>query len=235
MTVEEMHYDIKMKINKIDSQSYRNLLIPQLDWVLNEAQEIFIKTIAMPRNINSIFGFEINQRTIDDIRSIVVPDFNIVPVNNIVVLPENYMFYIKSTAIITKGDCKNKEATVIVRQSSDLSEISPFDKPSFEWRTVNIVFNSTGIKIFTDSTFTVDKLSITYIRKPAYIHNAQKFNTGTYLLPGNQLLSGKQDCELPPHTHREIVDIAVLLITNQLQIPDYSIKKDKLNSLNQIN
>ena len=230
-----MHYDIKMKVNKVDSQSYRNFLIPQLDWILNEAQELFIKMIAMPRNINSLSGFELNQRTIDDIKSIVVPDYIVTPVNNVVTLPQDYMFYIKSTAKISKGDCKDKDAVVVVRQTEDLAEISPFDKSSFEWRTINAVFNSTGIKIFTDSTFTVDKLSITYIRKPAYIHNAQKFNTGTYLLPGGQLLSGKQDCELPPHTHREIVDIAVLLITNQLQIPDYSIKKDKLSSLNQIN
>lgn len=230
-----MHYDIKMKVNKVDSQSYRNFLIPQLDWILNEAQELFIKMIAMPRNINSLSGFELNQRTIDDIKSIVVPDYIVTPVNNVVTLPQNYMFYIKSTAKISKGDCKDKDAVVVVRQTEDLAEISPFDKSSFEWRTINAVFNSTGIKIFTDSTFTVDKLSITYIRKPAYIHNAQKFNSGTYLLPGGQLLSGKQDCELPPHTHREIVDIAVLLITGQLQLPDYSVKRDKLNSLNQIN
>lgn len=230
-----MHYDIKMKVNKVDSQSYRNFLIPQLDWILNEAQELFIKMIAMPRNINSLSGFELNQRTIDDIKSIVVPDYIVTPVNNVVTLPQDYMFYIKSTAKISKGDCKDKDAVVVVRQTEDLAEISPFDKSSFEWRTINAVFNSTGIKIFTDSTFTVDKLSITYIRKPAYIHNAQKFNSGTYLLPGGQLLSGKQDCELPPHTHREIVDIAVLLITGQLQLPDYSVKRDKLNSLNQIN
>lgn len=230
-----MHYDIKMKVNKIDSQSYRNLLIPQLDWILNEAQELFIKMIAMPRSINSLSGLEINQRTIDDIKTLVEPDYNITVVNNVAVLPQNYMFYVKATAKISKGDCKDKDAVVVVRQSEDLFEISPFDKSSFEWRTINVVFNKSGIKVFTDSTFTVDKLSITYIKKPAYIHNAQKFNTGTYLLPGGQLLSGKQDCELPPHTHREIVDIAVLLITNQLQIPDYSIKKDKLSSLNQIN
>lgn len=230
-----MHYDIKMKVNKIDSQSYRNLLIPQLDWILNEAQELFIKLIAMPRSVNSLLGFEINQRTIDDIRTLVRETEIIAPKNEIVPLPQNYMYHIKSTARISKGDLKDKAATVEVRQTEDLFEISPFDKSSFEWRTVSVVFNKSGIKVFTDSTFTVDKLSVTYIKKPVYIHNAQKFNTGTYSLPGGQILSGKQDCELPSHTHRDIVDIAVLLITNQLQIPDYSIKRDKLSSLNQIN
>ena len=43
MTIQEMHYDVKMKLNKVDSQQYRNLIIPQVDWILNEAQELFVK------------------------------------------------------------------------------------------------------------------------------------------------------------------------------------------------
>ena len=42
-------------------------------------------------------------------------------------------------------------------------------------------------------------------------------------------LTGTQNCVLPKHTHREIVDIAVLIITGELQIPDYQIKQAKLN------
>ena len=47
MLIEDMHYDFKQKINKIDSQKYRNLRIPEIDWKLNEAQEIFIKTVFL--------------------------------------------------------------------------------------------------------------------------------------------------------------------------------------------
>ena len=53
-----------MKILKIDSQKYRNLIVPEIDWKLNEAQEAFVKIIAEPR-LKSQLGFEINQRTID--------------------------------------------------------------------------------------------------------------------------------------------------------------------------
>ena len=49
MTIEEQHYDFKMKLNKIDSQQYRNLIIPQIDWLLNEAQELFVKMVSNPR------------------------------------------------------------------------------------------------------------------------------------------------------------------------------------------
>ena len=71
MNAREMHYDFKQKLNKIDSQKYRDLIVPEIDWKLNEAQEVFVKVIAQPR-LQSQLGFEINQRTINDIRTIVI-------------------------------------------------------------------------------------------------------------------------------------------------------------------
>ena len=46
-------------------------------------------------------------------------------------------------------------------------------------------------------------------------------------------LSGSQNCELPEHTHREIVDIAVLLLTQNMQAADYQLRHEKLK-LNQL-
>ena len=71
MTIEEMHYDFKQKLNKIDNQAYRNLRVPEIDWKLNEALDIFIKRVSEPRKKNGL-GFERNQRTIDDIRTLVI-------------------------------------------------------------------------------------------------------------------------------------------------------------------
>ena len=49
MTIQDMHYDFKKKLDKIDSQQNKNLLIPEIDWVLNEAQEMFVKIVAFPK------------------------------------------------------------------------------------------------------------------------------------------------------------------------------------------
>ena len=63
-----------------------------------------------------------------------------------------------------------------------------------------------------------------------YMHYAAGYGaTGRYNLPDGTLLEGSVNCELPDHTHREIVDIAVLLLTGELQIPDYQTKLIKLN------
>jgi len=239
MNIRGMHYDLKQKLNKIDSQQYRNLRVPEIDWKINEAYEIFVKSIAEPR-VNNHLGFEINQRSIDDLRTIVVDDVVLTPaqINDTeyyISLPENYMFYLSAKVKMSKEGCGDRIARCYTYQHDDEHEEDSFTKSSFEWREVNIRFYDKGIKIFTDGTFAVTELTLNYIRKHAYMHNAQDFlPTGSYTLPDGVVLTGSQDCELPEHTHREIVDIAVLITTGDLQIPDYQIKQAKLN-LNQFN
>lgn len=233
MNIKEMHYDFKKKLNKIDSQQYRNLKIPEIDWVLNEAAEIFVKYIAEPRKANAL-GFEINQRTIDDIRSIVVDEDDseaIAVTDDTATLPTDYWFHLSSHVQMSKGDCSDKRATVFLRQHDDAVRDSPFDDSSFEWRTVNARFYENGIKFIKDSDFTIDEFFMSYIKKMAYMHDAEDFgSSGMYKLPSGDTLSGTQDCELPSGTHREIVDIAVLITTGELESQvSYKFKREKLN------
>lgn len=238
MDIKGMQYDVKVKLNKVDSQQFRNLKIPEIDWALNEAQEVFIKLIAEPRQKNG-FGFEVNQRSIDDIRTLVVN--NLTPLSAtvfddssfLVSLPEDYMFFVSGYACLTKGECADIKARLLEKQHDDEHEESPFNSSSFEWREVNMRFFKEGIRIFTDKSFIVNSIcELNYIKKPVYIHNAADYIGGTYTLPDGTVLVGTQDCELPEHTHREIVDLAVLIISGQLQTPDYQIKQAKINLLN---
>lgn len=237
MDIREMQYDVKFKLNKVDSQQYRNLRIPELDWVINEAYEIFVKSIAEPRTSNYL-GFETSQRTIDDIRTIVVNDYSASPIKldnktYRLALPDNYMFFVSADVVITRKGCSERIARAIVRQHDDRFETSPFDESSFEWKEVNVRFYENGIKLFTDGTFEIEEVKLNYIRKHAYMHNAQDFlPTGSYKLPSGVVLTGRQNCELPIQTHREIVDIAVLILANNLELPSYQLKQAKIN-LNQ--
>ncbi len=232
MTIEQQHYDFKMKLNKIDSQQYRNLIIPQVDWILNEAQELFVKMISNPR-LATQYGYEIGTRTLMDIRTVVVEDEEVLVVNNVAILPEKFWIYVSSYCRMKKGDCEKDSLKTYIKQHEEDFENNSFDKSSFTWKIINGIFNEDGIKLFSED-FEILKFYLSYIKKLRYIHNAKDFRGGTYTIPGESIpLQGSVNCELPESTHREIVDIAVLLATGQLQIPDYQIKKDKL-SLNQI-
>lgn len=43
MTIQDIHYDFKVKIDKVDSLSKKNFLANEIDWIVNEAIKIFVK------------------------------------------------------------------------------------------------------------------------------------------------------------------------------------------------
>lgn len=239
MTAREMHYDFKQKLNKIDSQKYRGLLVPEIDWKLNEAQEVFVKIIAKPE-LGKELGFESTDRTTADIRTIVVdqkPADGIVPTvfddsSFIISLPDDFWFLAKAKALATKDTCN---VTLRVRevQHDDEHELSPFDRSNFEWRVTNARFNKDGLRLFTDTTFSITKVILEYLKQPRIIHNAQDYVGGTYNTPGGQVLVGSQDCELPVKVHREIVDLAVMITAGDLNLPDYMLKRAKVQMTRQ--
>lgn len=233
MSIKTMHYDFKMKFNKIDSQSNRNFKVPEIDWLLNEAANIFVKMIAEPR-LRKELGFETSQRTIDDISSIVVSNDTLwrTVTNKASTLPDNYWYFIRGLVKAKKGKCNIIHRFDIV-QHDDLNEESPFYKSSFEWRKFNALRFSEGLRFFTDGTFEITDVCVNYIRKMAFMHNAQAFNGGSYVTADGVTLTGFVNCELPETTHSEIVDIAVLLASGNIQTSDYQIRLNKLN-LNQL-
>lgn len=234
MGIQTMHYDFKQKLNKIDSQKYRNLLVPEIDWKLNEAYRIFIKNVAVPRN-NPQGGFETNTRSINDIRNLVVEKHKVVTSvfdnkSHVAELPKNYWFLMSSAALGEKGECLDLLTTNEV-QHDDRNEESPFNSSSFEWRETNFRYFEEGLRFFTDGTFKIKEVYLNYLKTPVYMHYAEGFRSGGYKSPEGELLVGKQDCELSYDVEREIVDLAVLITTGDLQMPDYQIKmaKVKLN------
>lgn len=232
MTTREMQLDFKRKFNKIDSQKNRNILVPEIDLYLNEAAELFVKKVAQPK-VNNGLGFETTQRITEDIKSIVMPGTWLPVVNNIISLPPLYLYYIKGKVKITKGNCPAVETKLSIEEHRDEFEESLFYKSSFEWRVVNGIFTSAGIEVFTDGTFTITEAKISYIRKIPYFHNAQDFGAGSYIHPSGVTLTGTVPCDLPEHTHREIVDIAVMLASSEVNTSDLQVKASKLG-FNQI-
>ncbi len=243
MSIKRMQYDIKVKLNKVDSNQYRNLRIPEIDWALNEAQEIFIKIVSEPRSSKYLsqklveLGFQINQRSIDDIRTLVRQGVGLVPdqVNSTEYryqLPDDYMFFHSAIVLASKGSCEGVQCKMMHQQTDDRFLESPFTQPSFEWREIPFIFYDYGILVYSEANFSLGTVFWSYIKKPVYIHNAEDYSGGQYRLPDGTLLTGFRDSELPEHTHREIADIAVLILSGQLQFPDYQIKKDKLDLLN---
>lgn len=232
MNIREMHYAFKIARNKIDSQQYRNYEIPEIDWLLNSAIDMFIKMTFNPR-YNPLKGFEKSSRNTDDLKTLVKkvvlqPYLNPNKEEFVFQIPDDYNFFIKAEVTMYNNVCGEKKGIVFIQQHDDEFKRSPFDESSYLWGEVNGVFDMEGLRIFTDGNFSIKELFLTYLMKHPYVHNAKDYRNGFYYdLKGNRL-NGSQDCILPEHTHSEIIDVAVLLATQYLQIPDYELQINKL-------
>jgi hypothetical protein len=215
MNVKEMHYDFKAKINKLDSNGNRNFIIPEIDHLLNLALELFVENVAFPRKSDVNFkGFEKGTRNIEEIRTLVT-NLRFNKDGEYFLIPDSYWFYVKSEALCSKGACSSISITPTVRQHDDVFQGNSFNKSSFEWRELNITFDQNGIKPYIED-FVVDSLDVTFIKKHPYLHNAGDYRGGTYTKLDSIVLTGTQDCLLIDSTHKYIVDLAVLLASQNL-------------------
>lgn len=240
MDIKTMHLYFKERLQKADSQQNRNFLIPQIDLYLNHAQDVFIHRLAEPRNNKKNYGFEINQRVIDELRTLVVSQSTgscistslIVDNKYLAVLPDDYMFYISSTVFGHTPDCNNLSSRLTIQQHDDRFSGSPFNKSDIYWDIINGTFFEDGIKIYSDDVTTITSLCLNYLRKPAYMNNAEDFTGGTYTLPDGTVLTGTTDCELPDAAHNEIIDYAVLIAQGNLASPAIQYSQVKVNLTN---
>lgn len=71
MTIQELHYDFKLKANRIDTSVNTDFNPAQIDWLLNEAQLIFIKQRFTTSN-NKKRGFETTKKRVEDLASLII-------------------------------------------------------------------------------------------------------------------------------------------------------------------
>lgn len=228
MTITEAHYDFKIKQNRIDSLSNIDFNPAQVDWLLNEAQIIFVKQRFGTTN-NKRKGFDSTQKRIDDLSTLVIqyptqprlvptliePGVYELSLNK---LSYPYLFLIAGQAQAESDDCV---LTIPLRstQHDDLKSAlrDPFNEPSSEWLPYNIgrsVADNTVSSIFIFSgDIIVNTVELEYIKIPL------KVSLGSYTYIDGTTYS-PQTFETPEQTHSEIVDIAVTLAHSYSNNPE---------------
>lgn len=133
-----------------------------------------------------------------------------------------YLHLISAFTDIDLGNDCIKSAPLKFVQHDDYREVlrDPFNSASLEFIPYNFgrssAGNSSAIFIYTTGlkSGTLSKVYLEYLKRP------QKVSLGTY-----QYIDGitypTTDCELPEHTHSEIVDLACLLAATAIESPEY--------------
>ena len=202
MTINEAQIEFEITVDKRSTSQAPEMSQEVIDFFINEAISRFVKTRYNKNNIYQA-GFEEIQKRTDDLRTLVVTEE--MPVVDVPYEDEDYVqvelsstanqywFYLRGRANVTKEKCGSKWNRVKLTQQDDLEKVKedPFNKTDFN-RPV-AYFENGNILIMTDKTFDVTSFKVTYLREPAKVDSLS--------LPQVQF-------DLPEHTHKEIIQLA---------------------------
>lgn len=215
MTVAEMQLAVRLNLDKSTSLvGVVDFLPEELDFWLEEGQQRFIKQRLFGSNLKQQ-SFDTTQKRVDDLRSLIILSSKInvsqsayasnvkeatIPVTD---ATNPYLFYLNSSVYDTNNNAlqsgDNVSFDVISRYFKD-SINNPYIR-----RPLTFFYKNTVDKIafVHGDEFVPVQCDITYIRKPKQ------------LVSGTPVGYQTNTCELPEHTHKEIVaDVVKLLLEN---------------------
>lgn len=210
--VEELIYEFKLTINKVNRQDNIDIPIEDIMVYLNKAQVSWVKTKLNPNNVYRV-GYDSIRKRIDDLQILKQSNVLLKPIktNDLFHLgfdcplkdAVNYMFYISSYAIAKQNKCSVPLNIDLIRHGELTTKyLDDNFTPSFEWRNTLATLGSDNLTVYTNGKFTVDQVYITYLRLPLNI-DVQ----GYVKFDGSN--SANQNCELPEYAKSDIVDLAV--------------------------
>jgi hypothetical protein len=211
MTVDQMHIQFKFGLDKLDALNYPNFLPEEIDLLLNQAQERFVKQRYGITNIKRT-SFEESQKRTEDLKNLVVTSNitasaydatnNISQYSRFFVLPNNHWFVIQESIKITDScnNLVNAEVRPIQHNEYDKVVKDAFKGPD-DTKVLRLMDNG-KVEIIYNPNTSLGVYKLRYLKKPATI---------------NILSTPKVNCELSEHTHQEIVDESIKIALETIE------------------
>ena len=201
MTILEAHREFKFRLDKMDALNYPNFLPEEIDLVLNNAQERFIKQRYGVNNIKRQ-SFEETQKRTEDLKNVTInavltplayASDNIDLNARFLTLPTNHWFTVQERCNITCTICGSSVTNLVEVIPTSHSEFSKVIKDPFKQPTDSKVLRLMEAgRVELISSCTIVDYRMRYVKQPTPV----SFTTNTTF-------------ELSEHTHSEIVDLAV--------------------------
>lgn len=204
MTIQEVHTEFKFRMDKFDSLNYPNFLPEEIDLILNQAQDRYVKQrygITNPKRQS----FEETQKRTEDLKQLVVNAVlapaataadNITTNAVFVTLPTDHWFIIQERCQISYDDCKEEPVLTYVKvkpiQHNEFDEaiINSFRKP--DKTKVLRLMEDGRVELIHGDNITIISYRLRYLKEPVRVD-----------------INNNITFELSEHTHTEIIDEAV--------------------------
>ena len=211
ISVQELIYEFKLNMNKVNRQDNVDIPVEDIVVYLNKAQLSWIKTKVNQNNVYKA-GFDSIRKRIDDLQVLKRANVKLTTkkTNDLLHIgyecplsdAPNYMFYLSSYVTAKKGKCVTTLQTDLIRNGELTTKyLNTSYGPSFEWRYTLVTLGNDNLAAYTDGTFEIDDVYLTYLRYPQQIDIK-----GYTKFDGTDSIN--QDSELPEYAKSDLVDLA---------------------------
>jgi hypothetical protein len=154
MNIKEMHVAIGTEMNKINSALFENILEQEVDFAINTNILRFVKQRYTPSSNLKNKGFEMSQKRIDDLRTLVVPNYTAkaflppsydpdITEKVLFYFPADYMLTVNSRFKVAHDDCNTfTYSTSTISHSLDTLDINALAITN--WANFRIKNNTDG-------------------------------------------------------------------------------------------
>lgn len=224
MTIQEMHWAIREGVQNMDSFTYDNYLPQQLDFLINQKINVFVRQEYF-KNVNMTGkGLEFTKESLHNLQTLV--KITTVTSTNINGNDATGYYFdindeLRSPLFIVNVDVVNSDKDKLPHHARIVEpEILRYtlDNP---FRTTSHLspvgtFKDDEIRIYANEKFIVNSVNVTYIKKPTELDSVN---------------SPTVDCDLPEHTHQIICDMVIQSILEKTENPRYqqNVNENMLN------
>jgi hypothetical protein len=226
-----MHLAFKLELDKTSALELPSFEPEEIDFWLNAAITRFVKTRYTGSDKG--VGFEGNMKRIEDLRSLIVDDI-LLPVLPGSIRPNSWVYdtstfsterwFILGEEVdieyIKLGDTNISTKRQGITECNISTYRSHIDDPYSEHRLhyeeakpLRLIYGEC-VELITDGNYEPSFYYLRYLRKPITVS-----------------LTGDIDCDLPIHTHDEIVVLATNMVLENIEQPRYQTHSNELNKI----
>jgi hypothetical protein len=170
MTILQASTKIDLRMNKSSSDDYDNLWPYVKGEAFNKAVNDWVRR-QFHGNNQKQEGDEETVIRVDDLQVLLKKDNITIRDRGVYVetnkLPSDYLYYKRVTPYVSKGNCSSVMIKSHLKEEANVDDLLP-TLPSFEFEETFHTLIGNKIHLYHNDKFTIDKVELTYYRKPKF-------------------------------------------------------------------
>lgn len=209
---------IKQRINKLSSLDYDNIECWQVVEAFNKAQVSWCRRQLHGLNVKQT-GDEQSKRRIDDLQILLKEEKIALRkhkdyVESVNILPEDYFEYKRLSGMSSDGCCENRKMVIYLAEEANVDELlrDKMKQPSFEWGETFCTLKTNRIRVYTNDTFELKEVTLSYYRQPRLIQILQCVDPYT-----STVSLVNVECEFKDDIVELMIDEAVKILAGDIE------------------